>query len=62
MNLALLAAQRMAQSYQNKADSVDNAPILPIQIQLDGEVIGRLVAPTVSRAIAENLRRQRFTP
>ena len=62
MTYALLAALRTAQSYQTSAETVEKATIPPIEITLDGETIGKLAAPTVSKIIAENLRRQRFTP
>ena len=62
MNFALIAAQNAARSYVDKADPVDSVPSEAIRLVLDGETIGRLVTPTVSKIIAENLRRQRYTP
>ena len=62
MKYALIAAQNTARKYENKSNPVDIAPVQPIHLELDGETIGRLVTPTVSKIIAENLRRQRYTP
>lgn len=57
MKQFLLATRRAAASYQRSEGDKRSA-----EITLNGEAVGRLTAPTVSRLIAENLRRQRFVP
>lgn len=62
MNHAFLAARQAARQYENPSYLADEKTIPDIKMTLDGETIGRIAAPTVSRILAENLRRQRFLP
>lgn len=62
MNYAFIAARNAAQKYENASESAQQSSQNAITIALDGEIIGKIAAPTVSKVIAENLRRSRFIP
>lgn len=62
MKYAFIAAKNAAQKYENVSESAREATQPVLTITLDGETIGKIAAPTVSKVIAENLRRSRFIP
>jgi len=64
MTHALQAALLAAQAYQADRHAERDQPIPAplIRLELDGEAIGRLTAPTVSEVIAQRAKRQRFAP